>query len=151
MGTIDTSGGREFWEAWVDSKTEPSEGATPNASGNANADANENANANAGENANGSANARNGSANRERRPRPERTPLDPGQLRLYLNLGRRDGLDETSLAALLTEKGVSPLRSELHSSHTYLIVTEGDEPVVIGALQGGKHGERPISCERARK
>jgi hypothetical protein len=91
---------------------------------------------------------------REARPpreRKERAPLEPGQSRLYFNLGRRDGVDEAAVAALLAEKGVTPIRSELHTSHTYLIVAETEEPGITAALTGLKHGERDLVCERARK
>ncbi len=140
--TIDTSGGREFWEAWVDSKTD---GAAAPATTNGETAASESPSlSHSGE-------TRAPREARERRPRPERTPLDPGQVRLYLNLGRRDGLDDGALAAFLTEKALTPIRGELHSSHTYLIVNEADEAPTIATLQGSKRGERDLVCERARK
>jgi hypothetical protein len=138
-GTIDTSGGREFWEAWVDSKSETPPAPKPEAQPSSEAPP--------------SSEAQPPEApRRERRERrPERPALEAGQIRLYLNLGRRDGVDDEKLAAFLAEKGVSPLRSELHSSHTYLIVDEAGEAPAVGALHGHKYGERDVICERARK
>jgi ATP-dependent RNA helicase DeaD len=134
-GTIDTSGGREFWEAWVDSKSDAPQAPPPPEAKERHEAPPE------GER----------SERRERRPRPERPALEPGKLRLYLNLGRRDGLDEASLAAFLAEKAAAPLAVELHSSHTYLIVDEAGEAAVIAGLHGQKRGERDVVCERARK
>jgi hypothetical protein len=39
----------------------------------------------------------------------------------------------------------------VRNSHTYLIVTDEGADSVIGALTGGKFGERELVCERARK
>ena len=124
---------REFWEAWVDSKAEPP---PPSQSQSPEPQAEK-------------------PEQKEERPRrerrPERPALEAGQLRLYLNLGRRDGIDDEKLAAFLADKAVAPLRSELHSSHTYLIVDEAGEAPAIAALHGQKYGERDLVCERARK
>jgi ATP-dependent RNA helicase DeaD len=140
QGTIDTSDGREFWEAWVDSKSEPAGGA---------AEASASPPERTGEEP--APERRERPERRPRPDRPERPALETGQVRLYLNLGRRDRLDDASLAAFLGEKGVSPIRSELHSSHTYLISTEENEAQIVAALAGQKHGERDVICERARK
>ena len=79
------------------------------------------------------------------------TPLPEGHVRLYLNLGRRDGAKEPEIEQLLQDKGLSVASLELRNSHTYLIVTEANAEGVTGALTGGKFGERDIVCERARK
>jgi ATP-dependent RNA helicase DeaD len=128
--TIDTSDGREFWEAWVDSKS-GDESAPPAESANASAPAPERA--------------------PEKRERREEAPLAPGQIRLYLNLGRRDGLKEPEIQALLDEKQVAVDALEVRNSHTYLIVQEAREAEVCTALTGGLHGDRQIVCERAKR
>jgi ATP-dependent RNA helicase DeaD len=123
--TIDDSDGREFWEAWVDSKTEPEADARPD---DARPD-----------------------DDRPRRERERDLELSPGQLRLYLNLGRRDGLKEPEVQQLLAERGVTVDALQVRSSHTYLVVTEANAASVCGALHGQKHNERDIVCEPARK
>ena len=72
-------------------------------------------------------------------------------MRLYLNLGRRDGAKEPEIEQLLRDKGVEVTTLELRNSHTYLIVPEERADTVTAALTGGKFGERDVLCERARK
>jgi len=141
--TIDNSDGKEFWEAWVDSKSD----------------------APAGESAAATSEPREEREPREQRePREEREPREPrarrereeaplpeGHVRLYLNLGRRDGAKEPEIETLLREKGVEVTSLQLRNSHTYLIVPEERADTVTAALTGGKFGERDVLCERARK
>jgi ATP-dependent RNA helicase DeaD len=139
-GTIDDSDGREFWEAWVDSKSEPVEGApAPAPSAEATS---------APAETNGEGARREG---RRRRERSAPRELAPGQARLYLNLGRRDGLKEPEVRALLDEKQVTVDDLEVMNSHTYLFVAEERCDEVCAQLTGGLHGERQIVCERAKK
>jgi ATP-dependent RNA helicase DeaD len=124
--TIDASDGKEFWEAWVDSKSGPSDEAP----------------------------AASAAATEESRPdrneRPE-APLPEGHVRLYLNLGRRDGAREPEIEALLKERAVEGAAVLVRNSHTYLILPDERADATIAALSGGKYGERDILCERARK
>jgi len=138
--TIDNSDGKEFWEAWVDSKSEApagGESAAPSEPREEREPRQE----------------REPREPREGRPRRERdeTPLPEGHVRLYLNLGRRDGAKEPEIEALLQEKGVEVASLQLRNSHTYLIVPEERADSVRAALTGGKFGERDVVCERARK
>ena len=138
--TIDNSDGKEFWEAWVDSKSD----APPST-----ASAGETAAPPSGEAASEprARRERGGEARRER----EETPLPEGHVRLYLNLGRRDGAKEPEIEQLLRDKGVEVAATQLRNSHTYLIVLEERADSVTAALTGGKFGERDMLCERARK
>ena len=141
--TIDTSDGREFWEAWADSKTDAPSDAAPANGTNGTSHAAAEPSAEGGE--------RGRRRRRERGPRTEATPLASGLLRLYLNLGRRDGLTDEELAKFLGEKNAHPIEKvELLNSHTYLIVTEAEEGRVLHALNGSIHGTRDVICERAR-
>src|SRR5262249_40467994 len=88
---------------------------------------------------------------RRRRERPAPKELATGQVRLYLNLGRRDGLKEPEVRALLDEKQVTVDELEVMNSHTYLIVGEDRCDAVCAQLTGGLHGDRQIVCERAKK
>jgi len=72
-------------------------------------------------------------------------------VRLYLNLGRRDGAKEPEIEQLLRDKSVEVTSLQLRNSHTYLIVPEERADSVSAALTGGKFGERDVLCERARK
>ncbi|HEX9104727.1 MAG TPA: DbpA RNA binding domain-containing protein [Polyangia bacterium] len=72
-------------------------------------------------------------------------------MRLYLNLGRRDGAKEPEIEQLLRDKAVEVESLQLRNSHTYLIVPEERADSVAAALTGGKFGERDVLCERARK
>jgi ATP-dependent RNA helicase DeaD len=151
--TIDNTDGKEFWEAWVDSKSESPAGATEAAGDEPDegAIAREPA---AGGGEPKEARAPRAPRERERgrgRREREESPLPEGQVRLYLNLGRRDGAKEPEIEQLLGEKGVEASSLELRNSHTYLIVPEERADAVAAALSGGKFGERDVLCERARK
>ena len=140
-GTIDDSDGREFWEAWVDSKSEAPGTPAAAAGGTERAERTERAEA-----------PRAPRPPREpREPREPERPLEPGQVRLYLNLGRRDGLREPEIAQLLSDRGVGGVETQVRNSHTYLIAAESNEAAICAALTGQKHGEREIVCERARR
>jgi hypothetical protein len=72
-------------------------------------------------------------------------------VRLYYNLGRRDGLSPEQIEQQVRDKGVAFQRLDVHNSHTYLIVDEATADAVIAALAGGTHNDRPLTCERARR
>jgi hypothetical protein len=130
---INVEDGRDFWEAWVDARQStgagPAEAAAPPADSETDSE---------------------GRSRRRRRERPEYVPT-PGEVRLYLNLGRRDQVSDESLVEFLTERGQARYTAELHSTHTYLFVPEAQADQVIAALSGAMHGTRSVLCERARR
>ncbi|MHB8872082.1 MAG: DEAD/DEAH box helicase [Myxococcaceae bacterium] len=89
---------------------------------------------------------------RERRP-VEVTPVPPGQARLWVNLGKMDGLDEAGFKAALDTAGAPTgklVTVELRGSYSYAFVADGD----VGefeAASGKKHGEKSIKIERAKR
>jgi ATP-dependent RNA helicase DeaD len=95
---------------------------------------------------------------RERPPRAERperseTPEVPGQARLWVGLGRSEGLDEAALTSALETLGAPAgkvQRVELKPTYAYVFVADED---VAGfeALNGKQHGEKTLKIERARR
>ncbi len=76
-----------------------------------------------------------------------------GQVRLWVNLGKVDGLDDASFARALEDAGAPSgkiIRSELRGSYSYVFVAEADG-AAFEAANGKKHGEKAIKLERARK
>jgi ATP-dependent RNA helicase DeaD len=131
--TIDNSDGKEFWEAWVDSKTEPAAASASDAEPVT------------------SERKEREHKERDRGEREREAPLPEGHVRLYLNLGRRDGAKEPEVEQLLRERELEVPSLQVRNSHTYLIVPDERADGVIAALSGGKFGERDLVCERARK
>lgn len=92
---------------------------------------------------------------RERRPREEAVvEVAPGNLRLWVNLGKADGVDEASLGTALSALGapadkVSKL--ELRGTYSYVHVAEGDATAFETAITGKQHGEKALKIERARR
>ncbi|MBJ6759474.1 DEAD/DEAH box helicase [Myxococcaceae bacterium JPH2] len=89
----------------------------------------------------------------ERRARTEALPDVPGQARLWVSLGRQDGLDEAGVASALEAAGAPAgkvLRMDLRPTYAYVFVAEED---VTGfeATQGKPHGDRTLKVERARR
>ena len=76
---------------------------------------------------------------------------NPGDVRLYLNLGRRDQISEELLHDYFAQRGLGRLTIELHTTHTYLFVPEAQAEPTIAALNGGSFGGRSLICERARR
>ena len=97
-------------------------------------------------------------APRERRPRRERRPLETvevpaGQARLWINLGKTDGLDEAGLKGALETAGAPSgklLRTDLRGTYSYAFVADED---VAGfeATSGRAHGAKAIKIERAKQ
>jgi len=146
-GTIDTSNGREFWEAWVDSRSDAPE-APVSASSDAEAPARAPRKVE-------SADEPTSDEARRSRPRRARAPrgipeVPAGQARLYLNLGRRDGAEEAEVRAILTQHAVEPFVLDVMSSHSYMNVAEDTADGVIERLSSAHFGERALRCERAR-
>jgi ATP-dependent RNA helicase DeaD len=90
----------------------------------------------------------------ERRPRHEALPDVPGQARLWVGLGRQEGLDEAGVAAALEAAGAPAgkvLRTDLRPTYAYVFVAEED---VAGfeATHGKPHGEnKTLKVERAKR
>ena len=94
------------------------------------------------------------SERRERRPPREEAQVAPGTLRLWLNLGKDDGVDEASLGSALTALGAPAdkvAKTDLRGTYSYLHVAEGDAAAFESALAGKQHGEKALKIERARR
>ncbi len=88
-----------------------------------------------------------------REPREERVEVAPGNVRIWVNLGKADGVDEAGLGTALSALGapsdkVSKL--ELRGTYSYVHVAEGDAPA-FEQLAGKKHAEKELKIERARR
>jgi ATP-dependent RNA helicase DeaD len=113
--------------------------------------------------------ARLGSSRRERPPRRDRpfgeagdgaeksgrhrATAAPGQVRLWLNLGTSDGLDEAGLRAALEALGAPVARVsrfDVRPTYTYAFVAEADA-VAFEALDGRTHAGKALKVERARR
>jgi ATP-dependent RNA helicase DeaD len=90
-----------------------------------------------------------------REPRSEQPVADqaPGQVRLWVGLGRNEGLDETSFNSALEGLG-APIakvqRLDMRGTYSYVHVAEEDAPA-FEALNGKQHGEKALKIERARR
>jgi ATP-dependent RNA helicase DeaD len=99
-----------------------------------------------------------GVGRRERRPR--RGPAndnvraaEPGQARLWVNLGRAGGLDEGGVQKALEDAGAPAgkvAHVEVLNAFSFVFVPEAEVAAFEG-VSGKKHGERPIKVERAKK
>ncbi len=90
---------------------------------------------------------------RERGPREE-VAVAPGTLRLWLNLGKADGVDEASLGSALSALGAPSdkvAKLELRGTYSYVHVAESDAPAFETAVTGKQHGEKALKIERARR
>ena len=70
----------------------------------------------------------------------------PGNLRLWVNLGKADGVDEASFGTALTALGAPTdkmAKLELRGTYSYVHVAEGDAPA-FEALAGKQHGEKAL-------
>jgi ATP-dependent RNA helicase DeaD len=98
-----------------------------------------------------------GNGETDRRPlvtEPARAdaPMGEDEVRLFLNLGRKDGASVDDVAALLTDAGtqVPPASIELMNTHSYVNVPAGDASRVCAALSGQERNGRRLLCEPAR-
>ena len=141
LDIIHADDGREFWEAWADARAKTAPAAKP-------------ADAPSSESGRIPESALAGGDDLDRRPRrPQRDsrPPLPGEVRLYLNIGRRDNLDDAGLHQFVSAQGITSIPMELHSSHAYLFVPEAQVDTTIAALAGKPLGSRQVVCERARR
>src|SRR5262249_15562730 len=140
---------RDFWEAWVDEKQKvdrPGAGAAAEVPPGAAAEVPPDA---AAEVPLDAAPASPADGPREARKEP---PLEPGMVRLYLSLGRRDRMRPPEVQAFISERtGMGDLRVQVRNTHSYITVTEADAPRVIAALQGANVAGRDLVCEPAKK
>ncbi|MCY1001471.1 DEAD/DEAH box helicase [Myxococcus sp. MISCRS1] len=89
----------------------------------------------------------------ERRPRHEALPDLPGQVRLWVGLGKQDGLDEAGVTSALEAAGAPAgkvVRMDLRPTYAYVFVADEDA-AGFEATHGKQHGERTLKVERARK
>ena len=79
--------------------------------------------------------------------------MAPGNLRLWVNLGKADGVDEAGLGTALSALGAPSdkvAKLELRGTYSYVHVLEGDAPA-FESLAGKQHGEKALKIERARR
>ncbi len=76
----------------------------------------------------------------------------PGQVRLFLNLGRKDGATPEEIAELLSSTGVTvPAASiDTMNTHSYINVTSAEADKLCAGLVGRERNGRTVVCEPAR-
>src|SRR5262249_37867846 len=125
---------REFWETWVDEKAQKG-GGTPT------------------EDIAGGEQRR--ERTREREPRREPVAEEPGYVRLYVNVGQREGLGADEAMRLFVENAPESQDAlgtvNVFPTHTYVSVKEEAAPAIVAAMTGKKLGERDIVVERAKR
>ena len=70
-----------------------------------------------------------------------------------MNLGKADGVDESSFGPALSALGAPSdkvAKLELRGTYSYVHVAEGDA-AAFEALAGKQHGEKALKIERARR
>ena len=75
-----------------------------------------------------------------------------GSVRLYVSLGRKDGVTPEVVAEQLSSSGVSvsPSVIELMNTHSYLNLDSATAERLCQAMQGRQYNGRAIVCEPAR-
>jgi ATP-dependent RNA helicase DeaD len=75
-----------------------------------------------------------------------------GQVRLYLNLGRKDGVSADEIAGILASTGVAVPAGAIDTmnTHSYINVSSADGEKLCAGLVGRERSGRPIVCEPAR-
>jgi ATP-dependent RNA helicase DeaD len=78
--------------------------------------------------------------------------VPPGQVRLYVNLGRKDDATADLVAELLSSSGVVVPASdvELMNTHSYINVAKDTADTLCAAMNGRAHNGRAVVCEPAR-
>jgi ATP-dependent RNA helicase DeaD len=76
----------------------------------------------------------------------------PGQVRLYVNLGRKDNASAELVAEMLSSSGaVVPVSDvELMNTHSYVNVAKEVADTLCAGMNGREHNGRAIVCEPAR-
>lgn len=89
---------------------------------------------------------------RERRPEPSPTP--EGQVRLWVSLGKKDGIaDDQALRTALEAAGAPAgkvVGTDVRGTYSYAFVTEADV-AAFETLSGAKHGDKALKIERAKR
>jgi ATP-dependent RNA helicase DeaD len=94
-----------------------------------------------------------GSRDDRRRERREESPDVPGQTRMWVGLGKQEGLDEAGVTSALEGLGAPAgkvIKVELRSTYAYVFVADEDA-AAFEALNGKPHGEKPLKIEKARR
>ncbi len=83
--------------------------------------------------------------------RDSTTPA-PGQIRVFLSLGRKDNATADEILGLLSSCGVTLTAHdvELMNTHTYLNLPSGDAERLCSELAGRDHNGRRLLCEPAK-
>jgi hypothetical protein len=77
---------------------------------------------------------------------------EPGYARLYLNVGKREGLTPEDVGKLFAGAPADAVgRVLVLGTHSYVSVKEEAVDAVIAAAAGQKVGDRDVVIERARK
>ncbi len=94
-----------------------------------------------------------GARDDRRRERREEAPEVPGQTRMWVGLGKQEGLDEAGVTAALEGLGAPAgkvIKVELRSTYAYVFVADEDAGA-FEALNGKQHGEKTLKIEKARR
>jgi len=80
------------------------------------------------------------------------TPAAEGLARLYVNLGRKDGVTAELVAELLSTSGaqIPAADVELMNTHSYVNVSQDVAQTLCSAMSGRSHNGRAVVCEPAR-
>jgi hypothetical protein len=83
---------------------------------------------------------------------PAAVQVASGQVRLYVNLGRKDGATPEIVAEILSSSGaVVPVADvELMNTHSYVNVAKQTAETLCAGLNGRSHNGRAVVCEPAR-
>jgi ATP-dependent RNA helicase DeaD len=136
---------KEFWEVWSEEKTKTAEATAVEGPASA-PDASPSSDLTA------TIEGRPPRAPRSERPRSVEDDVAPGQTRLYLNLGRKDGASERDVSDLLTTHAelTAPAVLDIMNTHTYINVPSEDAARVCAALTGKELAGRELVCEPAK-
>jgi len=95
-----------------------------------------------------------GSRDDKRRERREEPAEVPGQTRMWVGLGKQEGLDEAGVTSALEGMGAPAgkvVKVELRSTYAYVFVADEDA-AAFEALNGKAHGEnKTLKIEKARR
>jgi ATP-dependent RNA helicase DeaD len=127
---------KEFWEAWADDKN-PAATARPDKPD--------------GEEAGDEA-----APKPKAKAKAKEEPATPGQVRLYVNLGKREEMTDEDLRTAIVEwlgedPGDNLGRITLRNTHCYVRVDESIADALIEKATGQTYKEREVVVERARK
>lgn len=89
---------------------------------------------------------------RTRTRAPSRSEARADEIRLYLNLGRKDRVRADDVASLLQDAGHAVPSSDIEvmNTHSYINVPSGQSEALVLALNGREHNGRALVCEPAK-